>query len=45
MDDMDISSEGIIMVMGVTGAGKSHFVNQLKDHSVKEGHSLRSGRY
>ncbi|KAI8299690.1 hypothetical protein K4K59_002095 [Colletotrichum sp. SAR11_240] len=37
---MDNSSSGVILVMGLTGAGKSYFLNQLKTHSVKEGHSL-----
>ncbi|KAH7127553.1 P-loop containing nucleoside triphosphate hydrolase protein [Dactylonectria macrodidyma] len=37
---MDDSSEGVILVMGVTGAGKSYFLNQLKSQSVQEGHSL-----
>ncbi|KAF5244738.1 hypothetical protein FAUST_2255 [Fusarium austroamericanum] len=40
--DMDDQSEGVILVMGVTGAGKSYFLNQLKRHSVTEGHSLFS---
>ncbi|KAF5002779.1 hypothetical protein FDECE_10524 [Fusarium decemcellulare] len=39
---MDDSSEGVILVMGVTGAGKSYFMNQLKSQCVKEGHSLSS---
>ncbi|QPC70664.1 hypothetical protein HYE68_001416 [Fusarium pseudograminearum] len=39
---MDDQSEGVIIVMGVTGAGKSYFLNQLKRHSVEEGHSLFS---
>ncbi|KAF5008344.1 hypothetical protein FDECE_5387 [Fusarium decemcellulare] len=42
MAKYDNSSEGIILVLGVTGAGKSYFLNRLKDHSAKEGHSLRS---
>lgn len=40
----DDSSEGVILVMGVTGAGKSYFLNQLQNHSVKEGHSLFAGK-
>ncbi|KAM0543977.1 hypothetical protein ACHAPJ_012072 [Fusarium lateritium] len=39
---MDDRSDGIILVMGVTGAGKSYFVNQLKSESAVEGHSLYS---
>ncbi|KAH7013727.1 P-loop containing nucleoside triphosphate hydrolase protein [Ilyonectria destructans] len=42
MEDYDFSSEGIILVLGVTGAGKSYFLNQLKSHSATEGHSLHS---
>ncbi|KAF5240336.1 hypothetical protein FANTH_9596 [Fusarium anthophilum] len=40
---MDNRSDGVILVMGVTGAGKSYFLNQLKSESVAEGHSLFSG--
>lgn len=32
----------MILVMGVTGAGKSHFINQLAEGAVAEGHELRS---
>ncbi|KAH6950201.1 hypothetical protein HG530_001374 [Fusarium avenaceum] len=39
---MDDRSDGIILVMGVTGAGKSYFINQLKSESAVEGHSLYS---
>ncbi|KAK2686610.1 hypothetical protein QWA68_014665 [Fusarium oxysporum] len=39
---MDNKSDGVILVMGVTGAGKSYFLNQLKSESVAEGHSLYS---
>ncbi|KAI5459403.1 P-loop containing nucleoside triphosphate hydrolase protein [Mariannaea sp. PMI_226] len=42
MEDYDFSSEGVILVLGVTGAGKSYFLNQLKAHCAVEGHSLRS---
>ncbi|KAH6869248.1 P-loop containing nucleoside triphosphate hydrolase protein [Thelonectria olida] len=42
MEDHDFSSEGFILVLGVTGAGKSYFLNQLKRHSAEEGHSLHS---
>ncbi|RFN49026.1 triacylglycerol lipase ii precursor [Fusarium flagelliforme] len=35
-------SDGVILVMGVTGAGKSYFLNRLKRQSVREGHSLYS---
>ncbi|KAH8725386.1 P-loop containing nucleoside triphosphate hydrolase protein [Phaeosphaeriaceae sp. PMI808] len=37
-----MKSENLILVMGVTGAGKSHFINQLKPDSVIEGHGLGS---
>lgn len=36
------SNEGIILVLGVTGSGKSYFLNKLKSHSVQEGHGLQS---
>ncbi|KAH6995385.1 P-loop containing nucleoside triphosphate hydrolase protein [Ilyonectria destructans] len=42
MDDIDTSSEGVIILLGTTGAGKSYFLNRLLDDSVKEGHSLHS---
>ncbi|RSL74410.1 hypothetical protein CEP53_000243 [Fusarium sp. AF-6] len=38
----DISNEGVILVLGVTGSGKSYFLNKLKSHSAKEGHGLKS---
>jgi putative ribosome biogenesis GTPase RsgA len=44
-DIMDDRNDGIILVMGVTGAGKSYFINQLKSESAVEGHSLYSGTY
>ena len=34
--------ENMILVMGVTGSGKSFFINKLKQNSVVEGHDLRS---
>lgn len=42
---MDNKSDGVVLVMGVTGAGKSYFLNQLKSESVVEGHSLYSGMH
>jgi hypothetical protein len=39
------SNEGIILVLGVTGAGKSSFVDQLKENCVVVGHSLHSGMH
>ncbi|KAK3340584.1 P-loop containing nucleoside triphosphate hydrolase protein [Neurospora tetraspora] len=41
---MDTSPElgGMVLVMGVTGAGKSTFVNALKPDSVTVGHTLES---
>lgn len=36
----------MIVVMGVTGAGKSHFINQLAGSEiVKEGKDLQSCQY
>lgn len=37
-----MQSENLVLVMGVTGAGKSYFVNKLKPNSVEEGHSIES---
>ncbi|KAK4638732.1 hypothetical protein QC761_704930 [Podospora bellae-mahoneyi] len=45
---MDSERDGIILLLGVTGAGKSYFINQLKkkgpvtERPVREGHTLRS---
>ncbi|CAJ0550085.1 Ff.00g100150.m01.CDS01 [Fusarium sp. VM40] len=39
---MDDRTDGVILVMGVTGAGKSYFINQLKSDSAVEGHSMYS---
>ena len=39
----DDSEYSMILVMGVTGSGKSYFVNKLQSGSVTEGHTLRSG--
>ncbi|CZR55811.1 uncharacterized protein PAC_05699 [Phialocephala subalpina] len=36
------SNEGMVLVMGVTGAGKSYFVNKLKEGSTVEGATLTS---
>lgn len=41
----DSENEGIILVMGVTGAGKSYFINQLHPNSVKEGDTLEAGKH
>jgi predicted GTPase len=34
--------QGMVLVMGVTGAGKSYFINRLKDGSVVEGSTMDS---
>lgn len=50
MSDLDIASQNppplpAILVMGVTGAGKSHFIRVVTgDSAVAVGHNLRSGR-
>ncbi|KAL2691414.1 hypothetical protein Neosp_001799 [[Neocosmospora] mangrovei] len=41
-NDDDFTNEGLILLLGVTGSGKTYFLNKLKRHSVKEGHGLRS---
>ena len=33
---------GMILVMGVTGAGKSYFINKIAEDTVQEGPGLRS---
>lgn len=34
-----------ILVMGLTGAGKTYFINQLTRKNLPEGHNLRSCEY
>ena len=34
---------GMVLVMGVTGSGKSYFINKLAEGSVKEGPGLQAG--
>jgi Tfp pilus assembly pilus retraction ATPase PilT len=36
------SEQGMVLVMGITGSGKSYFVNQLKAGAVAEGDTLES---
>jgi len=36
---------GMVLVMGVTGSGKSYFINKLSEGSVKEGPGLESGMH
>lgn len=43
-DYEDDTTYSMILVMGLTGSGKSYFINQLVAGSVKEGDSLHSGR-
>lgn len=35
----------MILVMGVTGSGKSYFINKLAQGAVAEGHKLRSSEF
>lgn len=35
----------MILVMGVTGSGKSYFINRLAEGAVDEGHELRSSKF
>ena len=37
------SPYGMILIMGVTGSGKSYFLNQLVPEAVIEGPGLNSG--
>jgi predicted GTPase len=34
----------MILIMGVTGSGKSYFINKLSNGAVIEGHSLKSSK-
>lgn len=43
MDEEPWETEGMILVMGPTGAGKSYFIDKLKEGCVTVGHSLESG--
>lgn len=43
---MDTDAPSMIVVMGVTGSGKSHFINQMAGREVvQEGASLHSCKY
>lgn len=42
MDKRERSPTDMVLVMGVTGAGKSYFVNKLKEGAVVEGDGLES---
>lgn len=35
-------SAEMVLVMGVTGAGKSYFINKLKEGAMEEGEGLQS---
>jgi predicted GTPase len=34
--------QNLVLVMGLTGAGKSYFVNKLSGKNLQEGHTLAS---
>jgi predicted GTPase len=36
------SEQGMVLVMGITGSGKSYFVNQLNPGAASEGSTLNS---
>lgn len=38
----NLESESLVLVMGVTGVGKSYFINKLKPGSVKESRGIKS---
>lgn len=44
--DMVPTPDGIILLMGTSGAGKSRFINRLIGKNVvREGHTIDSGQY
>jgi septin family protein len=40
-----IGERGMVLVMGITGAGKSYFINELKEGSVEIGETMDSCEY
>jgi len=44
MDKDGPTDQTIVLVMGLTGAGKSFFINKLTGQNVEEGHKLKSCR-
>jgi predicted GTPase len=45
MDEDDPTDQNIVLVMGLTGAGKSFFINKLTGQNVEEGHKLKSCKW
>ena len=44
MAEIGESQTDMVLVMGITGAGKSYFVNKLKEGAVVEGDGLESSK-
>jgi predicted GTPase len=42
MTQLDNAVQNLVLVMGLTGAGKSYFVNKLSGKNLQEGHTLAS---
>jgi len=42
MPQASTNEQGMVLVMGITGTGKSFFVNKLKEGSVAEGSTMDS---
>jgi predicted GTPase len=42
MAQLDNVVQNLVLVMGLTGAGKSYFVNKLSGKNLQEGHTLAS---
>lgn len=42
MDDYERIDQNMVLVMGLTGAGKTYFINKLTGQKLNEGHELRS---
>jgi len=42
MTQSETVDQNLVLVMGLTGAGKSYFINKLSGQNLQEGHNLAS---
>jgi len=42
MDEFEPINQNLVLVMGLTGAGKSYFINKLTGQNLVEGPGLKS---